>query len=661
MITHHFSWQIRHFWLLMLIAGLSLTSFKLSADNLTQQRWQFLNALEALETENWEDFQTFSFGLQNYPLYHYLRYQELYPHLEYTPASEVEAYLKQYGDTWYGNSLRQKWLKNLARQKDWSNYLRFYTPQSSKTLQCYQVQARLMSGQSRRATIEAAKKLWLVDHSQASACDPVFEYLYQTGHVTDSMLWQRIAMVMKKGRITLARALGKRFTSPTHQDWFALWQEMHYKPEATLTEFAHPDLPIVRQIAIHGIKRLAIKQFTTATEYWESLQQRYAFSMSEIGEVQRELALASVKHDHPESLKWLTAVHKDFLTDKLNETRITFALAKQNWSAVEDFITQLSPNDEDNLRWQYWLGRAYEQQGRVVQARQIFEQLAQVRDYYGFLAANRIGSEYKMQHRPIKFTPTDKIKLMRIPGIAAAYEFLQLSKLPYDNQQQWLINARREWHYTIDKFSNDQKAVAAALANRWGWYDRALVTAAKAGHYHDLEIRFPLAFYQHLEAGARTQNIDLAWVYGIVRQESAFMDKVSSHAGALGLMQIMPATGHYVAKKIGLKLNNTQDILDIDTNISLGTSYLRQMLDKFNGNYMLATAAYNAGPNRAKRWAKERGCLPADLWVEMIPFKETRKYVRRVLFYTTIFESRLGRQPRPIRLRLSSEEHCTLS
>ena len=139
------------------------------------------------------------------------------------------------------------------------------------------------------------------------------------------------------------------------------------------------------------------------------------------------------------------------------------------------------------------------------------------------------------------------------------------------------------------------------------------------------------------------------------------MDKVSSHAGALGLMQIMPATGRYVAKKIGLKLNNTRDILDIDTNISLGTSYLRQMLETFNGNYMLATAAYNAGPNRAKRWAKERGCLPADLWVEMIPFKETRKYVRRVLFYTTIFESRLGRHPRPMRLNLSSEEHCTLS
>jgi len=654
MTTHHF---YRIFLPFILLAGFSLTSLTVFADNLSQQRWQFLDALEAIKKSDLESYQLHRIGLQNYPLDYYLRYQELLPALEYTPVSEIAAYLNQYGNTWFGNTLRKKWLKTLARRKDWRNYLHFYTPQSSKTLQCYQVRAQLMTGRAGQATINKAKKLWLVDYSQASACDPVFDFLYQQRHITDSMLWERIGLVMKKGRVSLARALGKRFTSPTHKQWFALWQNMHRKPASTLAELDQPDLPIVRQIIIHGIKRLTRKQFTTATEYWESLQARYAFSLPEIGEVQQQLALASIRQDHPETLKWLTAVHQDFLTDKINETRIKYALTTQNWTALEDFISQLSSEDKAEARWQYWLGRAYEQQNKSTPARELFQQLAQQQNYYGFLAANRIGQQYKIRHQPIKFTPVDKVKLMANPAIAAAHEFYQLGQR-LDDPQQWLLNARHEWQYAIAQLSKPQRAVAAALAHRWGWYDRALVAAARAGHYNDLEIRFPLAFYPHLKAGASNQNIDLAWVYGIVRQESAFMNNVRSHAGALGLMQVMPATARYVAKKIGLKINNNRDILKIDTNISLGTSYLRQMLDKFDGNYMLATAAYNAGPNRAKRWAKERGCLPADLWVELIPFKETRKYVRRVLFYTAIFESRLGRHPRPLRLSLSPEEHC---
>ncbi|OAD23631.1 lytic murein transglycosylase, soluble [Candidatus Thiomargarita nelsonii] len=194
------------------------------------------------------------------------------------------------------------------------------------------------------------------------------------------------------------------------------------------------------------------------------------------------------------------------------------------------------------------------------------------------------------------------------------------------------------------------------LASHWEWHDQAIMAAAKAGYYDDLDVRFPLAFKSQLTRGAKRQGIDLAWVYGIVRQETAFRHKARSSAGALGLMQVMPATARFVAKKIDLKLKRRQDILDIDTNIKLGTAYLQQMLDKFDGNYMLATAAYNAGPGRSKRWAAENSCVPADLWVELIPFNETRKYVRSVLFYTRIFEERLQRKRlRPLRVTLAGK------
>ncbi|MBE9561701.1 MAG: lytic transglycosylase domain-containing protein, partial [Proteobacteria bacterium] len=354
---------------------------------------------------------------------------------------------------------------------------------------------------------------------------------------------------------------------------------------------------------------------------------------------------------------FLTAINKDYLNEKASITRIKLAMRQQNWIALADFITELPEQQQQDLQWRYWLARALEKTNKQKKARQIYTELAQERDYYGFLAADRIGTEHKMQHSSIILTQLDIDKLMRNPSIASAYEFYRLSQVYGDS---FLIKARQEWYYAINLLTKSSKATAAALANRWGWHFQAIVTVAKAGHYDDLNIRFPLLFRNEIEIGARKQNIDVAWAYGIIRQESAFQTTARSRAGALGLMQLMPATGRLVAKQIGIKLKNKQNILDINVNISLGTAYLRKLLDKFDGNYMLATAGYNAGPGRSKRWAAKNSCVPADIWVELIPFKETRKYVSRVMFYTSIFENRLGKKNRlPLRLALTPGKNCS--
>jgi soluble lytic murein transglycosylase len=218
--------------------------------------------------------------------------------------------------------------------------------------------------------------------------------------------------------------------------------------------------------------------------------------------------------------------------------------------------------------------------------------------------------------------------------------------------------AKEEWDYAIDRLTPQQQAIAAHLASHWGWHDCASATAGKAKAFDDLQIRFPLAYRSQIESGAQTQGLNLSWVYGIIRQESAFAVDARSRSGALGLMQLMPGTAQMVAKKIGLKLGNMKEVLEVETNISLGTAYLRQMLDKFDGNYMLATAAYNAGPGRAVRWSAENSCLPADVWVEMIPFDETRDYVKRVLSYAKVFEARLGHQQTPLPIVLAQAAGC---
>lgn len=464
------------------------------------------------------------------------------------------------------------------------------------------------------------------------------------------MIYQRIELIAKKGRFKLINAISTRLTSKT---WVQLWYKMHKKPARTLANFAEPDLPITRKIILHGIRRLAKKQFTKANKHWQLLQSKYAFSATQIGELQRDLAIANKKHP----MAWLTAINKKYLNEKASMTRIKLALQQQNWIALADFITELPKQQQQTLQWRYWLARAWEQTNKLQEARKIYTELAEQRDYYGFLAADRIGTEHKMQDYPITLTQSQKTKLMQNPNIARAYEFYRLSEIDGKN---WLANARREWNYAVNLLSKSSKARAGALASSWGWHHQAIVTVAQAGHYDDLNVRFPLAFYEQLEVGAREQHVDLAWVYGVVRQESAFKNTAYSSAGALGLMQLMPATGRLVAKQIGIKLKNRKNILDVDVNISLGTAYLRQLLDKFDGNYMLATAGYNAGPNRAKRWNAKNSCIPADIWVELIPFKETRKYVSRVLFYTSIFENRLGRKNKlPLRLKLTPSKNCS--
>jgi soluble lytic murein transglycosylase len=649
--------QYRMSLIIMLFISMTLASINNYAGNLTQQRWQFDEALDALKHKNWLEFQELSTSLRDYPLYYYLRYKYLKPRLKEVNTFEIKAFLKDYGNTYFGDLLRGEWLEQLANKNDWKTFVQFYTPQKSVSLQCNYAWARIITRQNRTTAIQDAKKLWLVGKLQPEACDPIFEHLYQTRQIDKELIWKRIGLAMKKGKLSLARSLAKRL-NPSDIIWEIQWETMHKKPAQTLTDFHSPDLPIVREIIQHGIKRLARKDLSAAESYWKKFQRNYSFSVQQIGEMQRDLALASVKHEHPLALKWLAAVNKKYLNDEVSKTRIKLALKQQNWYAVADFIGELPDKEKKSLRWRYWQARALEKIGKTSQAQKIYKSLAKERDYYGFLAADRIKAQYQMQHHPVSFTEADKTQLMKNSSLIAAYEFYKISK--FSDNRDSILNARREWKYAIKHFKPQQQKIATVLASRWGWHDQAIITAAKIGYYDDLDVRFPLAFYRQLKLGSRMQAIDLAWVYGIVRQESIFRTGANSRVGARGLMQLMPATARLVARKIGMQLSSTAQLTDIQTNISLGTGYLQQMLEKFDGNHMLATAAYNAGPNRAERWLSGKSCMPADLWVAMIPFNETRNYVRRVLFYTRVYEYRLSRQrPHAMRVTLAPYEgHC---
>jgi soluble lytic murein transglycosylase len=611
------------------------TSSSIYANTWLQQRWHFKDAYQALNQNEGKTFKRLSAQLKGYPIVHYLRYLDLKEHLETEKAETLQAFLLQYQDSPFVRPLREAWLRQLAKKRDWETFLKAYTPQKDTVLQCYHLQARLKTQGDLKGFLEQAKALWAVGKSQPKACDPVFKYLYDNEIITNQLRWKRIRLAMRKGRLRLARYLA-RSLSKADQILLERWQSMHKKPARELKRFKHPDNPIAREIVLHGLKRLARSDAKAAYEHWKKYQKDYAFTTEATTAISRYIALMAATENLSEANAWLEEVDKKGLDKQINQAKLQLALAKQDWQAVKELIQSLPIAKQAQSKWQYWQARAFEQSGQTKGAAKLFRQLSKQRSYYryyAFLAADRINKPYSFHAQPLTITQEQKTQLLE--NNAALIRARELYFIGLTNF------ARKEWQAVLPTLSPEELKTAAALAHEWGWHDRAIHTSARAKHFHDLKISFPLPFYDAILTNAQAQKLEYAYVYAIMLQESLFQTDARSYSGALGLMQLMPATAEEVARKQRIKLKNDQDLLVPDINILLGTSYLRKMLDRFNGNMLLATAAYNMGPSRPKRWMKKYRCLPADVWVELIPNNQTRHYVQSVMSYTPIFDSQL--------------------
>ena len=388
-------------------------------------------------------------------------------------------------------------------------------------------------------------------------------------------------------------------------------------------------------IFVYGIRRLALNDAVGAVNVWQALRTTQPFTATQITAVNRSLALALAIQDDPQANVWLGALDINEEDQRVRERRVLLAMNGGDWSAVLTWISQLSIEEQASSRWRYWQARALDHLDFPEQAAALYSRLVG-RDYYGFLAADRLGQPYTLIHRPLLFSTEEMAVVAQVPGIQRAREFYALGRL---------TDTRREWNYAIQDFDESLKLRAAKLAHDWGWRDGAIFTIAQAPRQDDLELLFPLDHRAHIELRAKDSAIDPAWAFAIMRQESAFVVDARSPVGAMGLMQLMPATARMVAKELKMKLKNIDNLLLPEINVRLGAAYLRTGLDRFAANPVLATAAYNAGVGRVRQWVSESRTLSAELWVENIPFKETRDYVRRVMAFTVIYQYRLGGEP----------------
>jgi len=637
--------RIRQLLLTALITGMVLgansPAVQAASDNTLQnQRQAYLDARKALARGDNATFRRLMASLKDYPLYGYLEYETLQRRL--TDHDAVRDFLAHHADSPLSDRLRRRWLDDLARRGEWQTLVREYRYGYGTTLHCRYLQAKIRTGRLDEVRDEI-RNVWLVGESQPKECDAVFRTWIDNGGLTADEVWQRIDLAMEKRQLSLARYLG-RFLSKAERTWLTRWADVHRRPKQALHAAAlRQDTPVVRRIVRHGIRRLARIDAHAAYEEWQRLRPRYRFTPYTVASVERYIALKAAYQRKPQANAWLKNVDPQAKDNTVQEWRLRSALASRDWQDVGNAYAALPAEEQATSRWRYWQARALEETGRPDKARPIYSTLAGQRDYHGFLAADRLDMRYSLNDVAVKHTPEELAGIEAVPGILRARELYHL---------EYFHDARTEWQRGINSFNARQLELAAVLAHQWGWHDRAIFTVARAKHFNDLAMRFPVVYRTEVERNARKHRIDPAWVFGVIRQESAYMSDARSHAGALGLMQLMPRTARNISRLIQSPLHRTRDLFKIDKNIHLGTAYLRRMLDKNDDHAILATASYNAGPQRVRQWMPDAGAVPADVWVETMPFNETRTYVQRVMSYTAIFEQRLGLDITPLSTRM---------
>lgn len=625
---------------LVALMSIGLLSTTALAD-LAQDRQTYLAAELALRSGDAPNYNRLREKLKDYPLLPYLESQAI----DIKNPEQVKNFIAQFDRTPFGRELRRKRLYYLFQQKDWQGFLDLWDDTNRQELHCLHARALLESGQKDKAW-QAGAALWLHGDSTHEACEPIFDAMRKAGKLTNYLVWDRMDLLRegKSEKRTALMTYLKRFLPAEDAGYHELWMQSLKQPDKVLQSvLLNKANPSRGNLLVHAIRAIASKKQDLALDTWHKALKNNWLNQAQKKRIEYSLGRAMSRRNHPQALEFLDKVKSCQQMPGLCELRIAQGVKSRRWDKVVAWANEMPAELQKHEEWGYWKARGLEELGRKAEARALFQEVAKDRSYFGFMAADRVNAPYNLTDKP---APKDVLqRVAALPGIARAHEFYQLGRLG---------EAGGEWYWATRDMDKLSHIAAARLALEWGWSDRALMTQIKSGYWDDLEIRFPLGHRKRIEQEAKSNEIEAAWVYAILRQESMFNAKARSPVGALGLMQLMPPTARLVAKRLGMKPPKEDEIISPDTNIRLGSHYLKMLKNQFNGWLFLAIPSYNAGPHRTSGWLPEEP-KAVDLWIEDIPFDETRTYVERVLSYLVLYEYRLGLKPKRLKDRLPAK------
>ncbi|MCG6937020.1 MAG: transglycosylase SLT domain-containing protein [Gammaproteobacteria bacterium] len=603
-----------------------------SEEELVRLREVFMHAEKAVKKNNKAVYIRLADKLQGYPLLPYLQYQWLVKHLD--DDTQIELFLAENASSRYAGKLKYKWLNHLAKHRKWPLYLQYYTQSNETSLSCYYHRALYNTG-NKQVALYGAKILWNVGHSQPRQCDPLFAQLKKSSFFTDDLVWQRFTAAIQNNNTSLATYI-KSLMPKSEQTNAQLWINLHRNPSHYMQQLLKlSKTPRSFAMFTHAIERLARKDLDRAIEIWDENKPAFidennsADNKQAIDQLERRLAFKLAYKGEPGAYERLSQL--DDPDDNSKAWRVRTALAEQNWPNVITAINALDDTEKEEEKWQYWLARASLETGDVEQAEKLLSELSKQRSFYGYLAADKVNNMYQLSDRPLD------VSTEQITELKNRKEFRVASELRHLDRQ---TEAKLQWWHAVSQLNNDEILVAAKLAQQWNWSEIAIFTIAKAKYWDDVELRFPLNYAESVYQNSAKQNLNPSILFGMIRRESAFNENAYSSVGARGLMQLMPQTARHIAKNLKERWRGSNSLYNPATNLKYGSYYYQKLLNKFDGHFALALAAYNAGPERVKQWLPEDETVPADIWIETIPYQETREYVIAVLAYTLIYQQR---------------------
>lgn len=603
---------------------------------------EFLAANDAFRAGNRAKLAELAKRLHATPLEVYVSYYRLRLDLEQAPSQSVHDFLARPEDTPMIDRLRGEWLKTLGKRQQWNlfdaEYPRLINEDTELT--CYALQSR--HRRQDLAALQEARRLWFSGKGQPDSCGPLFDAAIAAGLINEQDIWQRLRLALEAGNVSLARQLA----AARLDEGAAL---------AKLLELAAADADRYlekqaldkesrgqRVAALFALQRLAKQSPELAITRWARLES--GFSEEEQRYLHGWLAYEAARKQDGRALQWYRAAAGAALNDQQTAWWVRAALRAQDWPATLAAIQAMSPQQQRDPAWQYWKARALLATGKPVEARQLFAALSTQHHFYGQMAADELAntamlSDGSAGYRP---GPQEITAMLANPGIQRT---LTLYRIGMRNE------ALKEWSWALRNFGDQDLLTAAEIARRNEMYDRAIGAANLTVNVHDFSLRYLAPYRDALRPHIREHGLDEAWVYGLMRQESRFVTNAKSTVGAAGLMQVMPSTASWIAKRLGLK-DYRQSLIDqLDTNLKLGTYYMKTVLSWFDDSPVLASAAYNAGPSRARRW---RGDLPLEgaIYAETIPFDETRDYVKKVMSNTMYYSRQFGAPHKSLKQRM---------
>lgn len=624
-----------------LVAALLAIALPLHAQSADPQRTQLRAALQAAERGTLDAGTTAA--LVKHPLYGWIEYASLRRNIDTLPVAQGQAFLARYRGQAVADAFRELWLAALSRRQDWPAFRAAWSDTiRDPALRCAELDARQATGAADAQWVADAQAMWRsTGKSLPSTCDAPFAILAARGGLPPALRWERIEKAAAEWQPAVMRSAARGLPGADlalANDYAAFLEAVHERA------LAWPKTPRSRFIASQGLARLGKSVPLAAEAQLEKYASALGFTEEDRGRVLYQVALWTVASYEPESARRLAAVPASAYDQKLHEWRVREAMARSDWPAALAAIRRMGEAQRADSRWTYFEARLAELAGDKAGAQALYRRAAQKPEFHGFLAADRIGQPYALCPWELPADAAAKAAVARDPAIVRAMALYALDRTGW---------AQREWDEALSRFSDAQRRIAVVVAQDNGWFDRAVFALGKAPDETRLyTLRFPLHHGDAIRREAAKNGLDPAWVAAEIRAESVFNPNARSGANAMGLMQVLPATGMATARRIGAPWGGAASLYDAETNITLGTAYLRQLLDTYGGQPYQAIAGYNAGPGPLARWQSQRPGMDPDFWIETISYKETREYVARVLAFSVLYDWRLNGDALPLSERM---------